>query len=479
MSDQNGAQRMALKRPANDDKDGWKAYWKVQAQSWRREPEIDAERQKHLAVLRSIVPDITNGIYPFSHINLNRADVEWLLATHEGLRGPIDWSDKSQRDREGLDLRGANLRGLDLSGLPLAGMIAGLFIEGEQFTGDELEASASHMEGVNFKSAHLEGVGFNNTHLERANFRDAHLEGADFAAAHLEGANLMDVKLEGASFIWAHLENAGLNSAHLERSDLRLAHLEGAILQGTHLEGATLGEAHLEGAYLQCAYLEGADLRGAFFDASTKLNGIVLHNEKYSTASLADIHWSDANIAVVDWSTISILGAEHSARRGSNDEVFGVPDVEYTIATRVYRQLSVVLRNQGLSEDANRFAYRAQLMQRKVFRHQRKMLHYLGSLFLALLSGYGYKPIRSFLAYLIVILAFATTHFILGRTVGPALSPLSSVVFSMTSFHGRGFFPGGITLDDPLTVLAALEAFIGLLIEVTFIATLTRRLFGG
>lgn len=84
-----------------------------------------------------------------------------------------------------------------------------------------------------------------------------------------------------------------------------------------------------------------------------------------------------------------------------------------------------------------------------------------------------------FLAYLIVILAFATTYFILGCTVGPALSPLGSVVFSMTSFHGRGFFPGGITLDDPLTVLASLEAFIGLLIEVTFIATLTRHLFGG
>ena len=55
---------------------------------------------------------------------------------------------------------------------------------------------------------------------------------------------------------------------------------------------------------------------------------------------------------------------------------------------------------------------------------------------------------------------------------------LGSVVFSMTSFHGRGFFPGGITLDDPLTVLAAFEAFVGLLIEVTFIATLTQRLFG-
>ncbi len=48
----------------------------------------------------------------------------------------------------------------------------------------------------------------------------------------------------------------------------------------------------------------------------------------------------------------------------------------------------------------------------------------------------------------------------------------------MTSFHGRGFFPGGIKLDDPLTVLAAIEALVGLIIEVTFIATLTRRFFG-
>ncbi len=68
---------------------------------------------------------------------------------------------------------------------------------------------------------------------------------------------------------------------------------------------------------------------------------------------------------------------------------------------------------------------------------------------------------------------------VIGHKVGPVLSPLGSVVFSMTSFHGRGFFPGSsIALDDPLTVLAALEAFIGLLIEVTFIATITQRLFG-
>jgi hypothetical protein len=44
--------------------------------------------------------------------------------------------------------------------------------------------------------------------------------------------------------------------------------------------------------------------------------------------------------------------------------------------------------------------------------------------------------------------------------------------------HGRGFFPGGLSLDDPVTVLAALEAVIGLLIQISFIATFTQRYFG-
>ena len=57
-----------------------------------------------------------------------------------------------------------------------------------------------------------------------------------------------------------------------------------------------------------------------------------------------------------------------------------------------------------------------------------------------------------------ILLSLALTYFIIGHTVGPLLSPLGSVVFSMTSFHGGGFFPGGIALDDPLTVVAALEA---------------------
>jgi hypothetical protein len=126
MSAQDNGQVSSLQRPTNDDSEAWKAYWKIQGQSWRTEPEIDAERQKYLAERRSIKPDIEKGIYPFSGIKLTRADVEWLLATHENGRGPVDWSDENQRHRAGLDLRGANLIQADLERLPLSNLYGGL-----------------------------------------------------------------------------------------------------------------------------------------------------------------------------------------------------------------------------------------------------------------------------------------------------------------------------------------------------------------
>jgi hypothetical protein len=48
----------------------------------------------------------------------------------------------------------------------------------------------------------------------------------------------------------------------------------------------------------------------------------------------------------------------------------------------------------------------------------------------------------------------------------------------MSSFHGRGFFNPSITLGDTNAQLATLEAFVGLLIEISFIATFTQRFFG-
>jgi hypothetical protein len=41
MSEQNGTQMTTRKRPANNNKDTWAAYWDSQGQPWRTEPEID------------------------------------------------------------------------------------------------------------------------------------------------------------------------------------------------------------------------------------------------------------------------------------------------------------------------------------------------------------------------------------------------------------------------------------------------------
>src|SRR5438045_6849072 len=122
MSEQDNGQIITLQRPTTNNPSDWKTFWEKQGQPWRTEPEIDAERQKYLAKRRVITPDVEKGVYPFKDIEpkLSRADIEWLLATHENGRGPIDWSDENQRKRKGLDLRGADLREVDLSNLPLA-----------------------------------------------------------------------------------------------------------------------------------------------------------------------------------------------------------------------------------------------------------------------------------------------------------------------------------------------------------------------
>jgi uncharacterized protein YjbI with pentapeptide repeats len=391
-------------------------HWEEQGQPWRKEPEIDSERQTYLEKCCADTFEKNPYHPPFQSVSLSRADIEWLLATLENGIGPIDWNDSAQYTRAGLDLRDVDLRGVDLDGLPMA--------------------------KVELVDAHLEKVHAYNTHLERAN----------------------------------------LFKTHFEEVGLMHAHLQDAILVDTHLEGANLYGAHLEGAKLMGTRLEGATLANCYFDSETDLHDAIFSNPKVGAATLADIHWGGVNVAVVDWSTLSVLGDERSAaiqaaKDGKkSDKVFTIEF--FKRATRAYRQLSVSLQSQGLSEDAVRFSYRGRLMQRKVWWYQRKAGNHLFSLFLDLLAGYGYKPWRSFIAYLTVIIAFATTYFFIGRTVGPVLSPLGSVVFSMTSFHGRGFFPGGIGLDDPLTVVTAFEAFVGLLIEVTFIATLTQRLFG-
>ncbi|HEY4032855.1 MAG TPA: pentapeptide repeat-containing protein, partial [Ktedonobacteraceae bacterium] len=222
---------------------------------------------------------------------------------------------------------------------------------------------------------------------------------------------------------------------------------------------------------------------------SSKLDESTIANEQHVGIQLLDVHLGDANLTGLDWPSVHTLYSEHQARARISKN--GKPkseerqDRDYREAMRSYRQLSVALQQQGLNEDAARFAYRAQVLQRqglyiqmthkKVALSQRARLlrAWLFSWFLYLLAGYGYRLGRSFLAYLLAISLFM----ILYHVLDPHLAWNEAFVVSMTAFHGRGFSPSTFTPGDPLSLISAAEAFVGLIIEVTFIATLTQRFF--
>jgi len=210
---------ITFQRPSANDSEAWKDYWKQQGQPWRIEPEIDVERQKYLARRRAIVPDIGQCIYPFKDIKLSRSDVEWLLAGHENGRGPVDWSDESQRERDGLDLRGANLCQVDLSGLPLTRLRGGL-THSEWFPNDlnehQRNAAILFMENANVRGAQLQGADLYRARLKSADLYRAHLEGIDLRSANLEGASLRSVNLERAYLFKANLKGVHLAEANLK-----------------------------------------------------------------------------------------------------------------------------------------------------------------------------------------------------------------------------------------------------------------------
>jgi len=359
-----GQQSTLLQRPSVKDRASWRDYWQKMSQPWRTEPEIDKHRQEYLTKRRVIVPDIEQGIYPFKDIKLSRADVEWLLATHEDERGPVDWSDERQRDRIGLDLRGAILQEVDLRGLPLARICGGqTFDEYMMNMVGHRSAAVIHLEGADLSDAYLEGAYLSYAHLEGAVLNGTYFYRADLSNAYLEGAFLEETHLEHANLHSAHLEKTYCSKAYFGQADLSNAHLSNACLQFAHLEGTNLKSAFLGGKPMKVEALQRvkkwfygpmvfvqewfeedffevfpdtlspADLRGSFFDTATNLEDVILGEKKSGYALLTDIHWGGANLSVVDWTDVNELSDKKEGDLAS---------------VRVNRQLATVLQEQGL-----------------------------------------------------------------------------------------------------------------------------------
>ena len=486
--------------PITSDRDAyWRNYWRAHRYlpPIPAEPEIDYERRLYLTKRRaSIEPNVEQNIYPFKDFRLSRADITWLLEASQNEYRVADWNYDRQREGLKLDLRGADLRHVDLRGLPMYRVLWGLTPdEDSHATAEQRDQAAAHLEGAILREVHLEGAYLTGTHLEGAELSSVHLEGANLHRAHLEGVNLYRANLQGANLSRAHLEGANLYRANLQEVNLSRAHLEGANLRAADLKGAYLFKAHLEGKEVAPNDLERieqwemdfpmtlppVDLQLAFFDNVTRFNSATLGEEKFGFVSLADVSWGGVNLTVVDWASVKMLGDEQKTHLQTTSDG-KVKDrstriEEYRTAVRANRQLTVVLRDQGLNEEADRFAYRGQLLQRKVLRLQRKFGRWLFSMLLALLSGYGYRIWRILAAYVIVVSLFALAYFVLGLHYPPHLPFVQAFLESITAFHGRVFLEQ-FSPTTPQIWFTALEAIAGLVIEGVFIAMLIQRFFG-
>src|SRR5207248_902935 len=114
--------------PITVDPSAWRNYWYALKYTRCEELSIDANRQAELEGYRSIRPNIEQAIYPFKNVRLSRADIRWLLATHENGYESGKASNENGRSfmGRGLDLRGADLHQVDLRGLSLGGLYGGL-----------------------------------------------------------------------------------------------------------------------------------------------------------------------------------------------------------------------------------------------------------------------------------------------------------------------------------------------------------------
>jgi uncharacterized protein YjbI with pentapeptide repeats len=310
--------------------------------------------------------------------------------------------------------------------------------------------------------------------LRQANLRGVSLRGVLLLRADLRGANFIYADLRGAVLVDADLSTARLGRADLAGANLRFANLDAALLSRANLAAASLAYANLAGARLLGADLRGSDLRGARMDPATTLSEALLD----TSTRLGDIVWNSAPLTKIDWAGIPRLGDERAGEDPNTQFGRGAGSStrrDHEAAVRANLQLAVALRAQGLTEAADRYAYRAQVLQRHVYARQFRFGAYLFSLLLDLLMGYGYRLWRILIAYLAVIGAFAAAYTLIYAGQGQQLGALDAVVASLRAFHQRSFSG----FSTPEGVVSFVEALVGLVIESTFIAMLVQRLRAG
>ncbi|MFI5272045.1 MAG: pentapeptide repeat-containing protein [Ktedonobacterales bacterium] len=335
---------------------------------------------------------------------------------------------------------------------------------------------AAKLSGINLAGAHLAGAMLKGADLTHANLVGTDLRGAKLASTSLRGADASDAMLCDADLVGADLSGAVLIGANLTRANLLSARMRRAQLQTAILAEASLELTDLRSADLANAELKGARLQAVNVNGETNVGGVKLDE----TTWVEQIqHLAELNLASIDWGGVSRLGDAQSLARARATKDDAELRTAYRRAIRAYYALAVALRTQGEVVAASNFRFREQVLRRELYRLEKHRAEWVLSYLLEWTAGYGERPLWTVRLYGATLAFFALLFYGASGIWGPHWLPWSFLFLSLTAFHGRGFFPGLIpgtdALADPITVLAAVEAVLGLVLEVLFVASFTRR----
>ena len=392
------------------------------------------------------------------------------------------------------------------------------------------------LEGADLHKADLEGAFLNEAHLENADLRGANLKGANLRKAHLEGADLRGANLEGADLHEATLGGKLVSDDRFSRvqqwnssfprvllpADLRGVFLDSstrlgdAVLGNTQYGFVSLADIHWNDANLSGVRwtlvtmlgdeLEARQWKQRGYDRKTYVD--VMHQAVRANRQLAavledqgihegadhffyraqvlqrEVLWLQLLLQLlVFWGKIQETGIwKLLLRVGQRLQKTGV----WKLLVRVGKEIRVlgtwlVVRVEKRIRELGAWLQKTWVW--KLLVKVGKAIHWLGawllkfagflfSLLLGLLAGYGYRPGRSVFWYLFVVFGFAAIYHVFY-----GLSELDALFLSLTSFHGRGFFPGPTNKAhlSAAELFAAIEAVIGLFIELSFVTAFTGR----
>lgn len=448
---------------------------------------------------------MSGRVAPLAGQTLTRGEVEFLLRPYDGpgQQGP----GSLEEGRGGFDLRGANLDGVDLSDLPLPGCFLGSY-----------GTTPATMRHVN---------------LMRCNLENAFLADVDLSGSNALGLSAVGMRASRAVFDGCDMDVSNLMGARLDRASFK-----GATVRWANLEGSSLWESSLRGCDLTGSKLVGADLRRSVMNRDTELSGLRLDGARvadvdWGGANLSTVDWRSVG-RLGDEDPLPLAPA-HVAPNSWMDQLAASLSNAQS-AARAYSQLATALRTQGILNEAHRFEHRLRVKTRHVAAWQallalRRLLPearggppaflieryeafdvpgapepqdlsrwrqpnwwipllvgavqqaalaganltaLLTSLLLGATCGHGYRPLRAVVTYFLLVMTFAAIYI----HTGYAHSLGQAVPESVVAFHGRGFFGTGPTPGSPTSDFVAVEAAVGFITEIVFIAAFTRRVFG-